>query len=144
MRKLKVIIRHLRLATQIKYVTVQLSALANKLEITLCRPRQPRLTILKRIKRTNQNNLDEGITSVGSKGSDKVASNHEPKNVCDGITNLESKGNSTCGPVDGTGSKGLNIVRRKAVNQYKIMNLRSRSKRKTASTRNKQPTIQTT
>ena len=59
----------------------------------------------------DENDLDEGTTKkVGSKGSDEVAINHKPKNVCYGITNLESKGYSACGPVDGTGSKGSGIV----------------------------------
>ena len=36
----------------------------------------------------NEKDLSERTTSVGSKGSDKIASNQKQKTVCDGITNL--------------------------------------------------------
>ena len=76
-----------------------------------------------------------------SKGSDKIASNHNNKNLCDGMTNLESKGDSSYGPVDGTGSKRSGIVSSKAVHRYEIMNLRSRSKRKMEPTRENKLTM---
>ena len=66
----------------------------------------------------DEKDLDKRTTSVGSKSLDKVASNHKPKGICNGITSLESKGDSTCGPVDGTGPKGSGIVSDKTVHQY--------------------------
>ena len=57
---------------------------------------------------------------MGSKGSDKVASNHKPNNVYDGITNVQDDG-----LVDGTDPKESGSVsNRKTVHQYK-MTLRS-------------------
>ena len=48
----------------------------------------------------DEKNLVERTTSVGSKCLDKIASNQKSKIVCDRITNLESKPDITCGPVD--------------------------------------------
>ena len=50
--------------------------------MTLCRPR-PSTTVNNT--ENDENDLDESTTSVVSKGSDKVASNHKPNNGYDGI-----------------------------------------------------------
>ena len=72
----------------------------------------------------DENGIDERTTSVGSKGSDKVASNHKPNNGYDGITNVQ-----VFGLVEGikpkksdTGNNG------KTVHQYDKTTLRSREK----------------
>ena len=41
---------------------------------------------------TDNNGIDKRTTSVGSKSSDKVASNHKPNNDYDGITNAQVSG----------------------------------------------------
>ena len=66
----------------------------------------------------DEKDLDERTTSVGSKFLDKIASNKKTKNVCDGITNLESKADSTCGSVDETRPNGSGVVISKTLHQY--------------------------
>ena len=62
----------------------------------------------------NPNDLNERTTSVASKGSDKVASNHDSNNVYDGITNVQ-----VSGLVDGIEPKELGTVsNRRTVHVY--------------------------
>ena len=102
---------------------VRKSSIVSSYEVTLCRPR-PQRTVNNNTEK-DENDLDERTASVGPKGSDKVASNHEPNNGYDGITNVQ-----VSGLVDGiepnesdtTGSNG------KTVHQYDKTTLRSRKK----------------
>ena len=82
----------------------------------------------RRITSEDQNNLDKAIASVGSKCSDKVASDKKTDldSLYDGITNSQ-KGVL----VDGTEPKGLGTVsNNKIVHQYDKTALRSKKKNK--------------
>ena len=71
-----------------------------------------------------QDDLDERTTSVGSKGSDTVASHHKPHNVNDGITAVQ-----VSGLVDGIEPKESGTVSNsKTEHQHSKTILRSRKK----------------
>ena len=72
----------------------------------------------------DQNDSDERITSVGSKGSDTVASTNKQKNVNDGITSVQ-----VSGLVDRIEQKeSATVSNSKTVHQHNKTTLRSRKK----------------
>ena len=72
----------------------------------------------------DQSDLDKRTTRVGSKGPDKVPSNHKPSNGYDGITNVQVPG-----LIDGIEPKDLGTgSNSKTIHQYDKTTLRSRKK----------------
>ena len=61
-------------------------------EVSACKHLQTSSIVYRPRNSDDPNDLNERTTSVGSKGSDKVASNHDSNNVYDGITNVQVSG----------------------------------------------------